>query len=223
MEDQSMANVDDENTLPKNQEFKKLTPGTYRLAVGAGGLLAMATTMTVAVMKPDVAGYALAGLVLFILLMLVVFVLENGINERGLSLQMKVLSWFAIIAFMLGTGAIMWSIVLPDLWPNTPPNLQSIRRYELPKSKIERAETGWHQTFEDDKPSRNFYQSSLTSEFLLLWDAYDGINVRIPTRGGMAQWSPGDLRTKDCTNEGCWGDIAQTIAYCKSLFREARC
>jgi hypothetical protein len=44
------------------QESKQETPTTYKWALGAGGLVTVATTAALSV-APEVAGYALAGLI----------------------------------------------------------------------------------------------------------------------------------------------------------------
>jgi hypothetical protein len=62
------------------EEFKQQTPGAYKWAVGAGGLVVAATTAALA-FKPETAGYSLSGLVLFILLIFVVISLEMGTTK----------------------------------------------------------------------------------------------------------------------------------------------
>jgi hypothetical protein len=223
-----MAHVDDENEPLRNQEFKQQTPNTYKWALGASGVVAAATPATLSI-EPDVAGYALAGLVLFILLMLVVVVLETGTTDKGPTLQVKVLSWFAVVSFILGAGAIMSSIVFKypvDLSRDTtsPTFLASIQRFELSDSKIERTgEKGWLQSFKDKRPPHNFLEVGFNSEFLSLYDNDRKINIRVPARGGVVQWSLDDLRVKDCTKGYCWADIGPATPYCKSRFRESRC
>jgi hypothetical protein len=223
-----MAQVSDKNVSLKDQNFKQQTPNTYRWALGASGVVAAATTATFSI-KPDVAGYALAGLVLFILLMLVVVVLETGTTNNGTTLQVKVLSWFAVVAFISGAGAIMSSIAFKypvDLSQDTtsPKFLASIQRFELSDSKIERTgEKSWHQGFQDKRDPYSFLEVGFNSEFLSLWDHHRQVNVRVPARGGMVQWSLDDLRIKDCTKGYCWADVGQATPYCKSLFNGSRC
>ena len=66
-----------DSTSDTKKEFERQTPGTYKWAMGAGGLVVAATTAALA-FKPETAGYSLSGLILFILLIFVVISLEMG-------------------------------------------------------------------------------------------------------------------------------------------------
>src|SRR3954468_12069287 len=137
-----------------NQQFKEQTPNTYKWALGASGVVAVATTAALSI-APEVAGYAMAGLMFFILLMFIVVNLEIGTTAnanplaQNARLQVKVLSWFATVALILGATSIMSSILLG--WPlqisiaqdtGSKKYLDSIKRYDLPKSTIERIAAG---------------------------------------------------------------------------------
>jgi hypothetical protein len=205
------------------QEFKQQTPGAYKWAVGAGGLVVAATTAALS-FKPETAGYSLSGLVLFILLIFVVISLEMGTTKlegsnplaRNARVQVTVLSWFATIAIMVGASAIISSILIR--WPldmslnentRTDSYLASIKRYELPASLIERGGAGWEEKSKRDKSVQHVFSEELfTPEFLLLSDAERGLKIRIPTQGGMLEWSRND-KFNDCDTEYCWGDVAQ--------------
>jgi hypothetical protein len=117
-----MANASEDNPGPSDEAFKRETPSTYKWALGTSGLVAMATTAALSV-KPEVAGQALAGLILFILLMFVVVSFETGTTAiadtnplvKNAQRQAMVLSWFATIALVLGAASIMSSIFVR--WP----------------------------------------------------------------------------------------------------------
>ena len=104
------------------EEFKRQTPGAYKWAVGAGGLVVAATTALLAV-QPETAAYSLSGLVLFILLIFVVISLEMGTAKledsnplaKNARRQVTLLSWFATLAIVVGASAIISSILLR--WP----------------------------------------------------------------------------------------------------------
>ncbi|MGY4378891.1 hypothetical protein ACVWZ3_006530 [Bradyrhizobium sp. i1.3.6] len=65
-----------------NQQFKEQTPNTYKWALGASGVVAVATTAALSI-APEVAGYAMAGLMFFILLMFIVVNLEIGTTANA--------------------------------------------------------------------------------------------------------------------------------------------
>ncbi|WP_027584924.1 hypothetical protein [Bradyrhizobium sp. Ai1a-2] len=206
------------------EEFKKQTPGAYKWAVGAGGLVVAATTAALA-FKPETAGYSLSGLVLFILLIFVVISLEMGTEKlegssplaKNARIQVTVLSWFATVAIIVGASAIISSILLR--WPldmslnedtRTDSYLASIERYDLPGTFFERGGPGWEEKSKKDKSVlHSFSEVLFTPEFLLLSDAArDNMKVRIPTQGGMLEWSKNE-KFNLCDTEYCWGDVAQ--------------
>jgi hypothetical protein len=103
-------------------EFKAQTPQTYKWAIGAAGLVAAAATAASAI-KPEAAGYSLGALVLFVLAVFIVISLEAGTTAsvqanpiaKNAQYQVWVLSWFSTIAFVLGAGALISSMLLQ--WP----------------------------------------------------------------------------------------------------------
>ena len=205
------------------EEFKQQTPGAYKWAVGAGGLVVAATTAALA-FKPETAGYSLSGLVLFILLIFVVISLEMGTTKlegssplaRNARIQVTVLSWFATLAIMVGAAAIIASILVR--WPldmslnentKTDSYLASIQRYELPSTFVERGGRGWEERSKKDKSvQHNFSEELFTPEFLVLSDTERHMKIRIPTQGGMLEWSYNE-KFNECDTEYCWGDVAQ--------------
>ena len=205
------------------EEFKRQTPGAYKWAVGAGGLVVAATTALLA-FQPETAGYSLSGLVLFILLIFVVISLEMGTTKledsnplaRSARRQVTLLSWFATLAIVVGATAIISSILLR--WPldmsltentRTDSYLESIARYELPSSFLERTGRGWEERSKKDRSvEHSFSEVVFTPEFLLLSDAERHMKIRIPTQGGMLEWSFND-KFNDCDTQYCWGDVAQ--------------
>ncbi|MET3991032.1 hypothetical protein ABIB94_001446 [Bradyrhizobium sp. JR7.2] len=209
-----------------NQQFKEQTPNTYKWALGASGVVAVATTAALSI-APEVAGYAMAGLMFFILLMFIVVNLEIGTTAnanplaQNARLQVKVLSWFATVALILGATSIMSSILLG--WPlqisiaqdtGSKKYLDSIKRYDLPKSTIERIAAGvWQERLlRDNSALYTYTETSFTPHFLTLWDDKRNVTVRIPTRGGMLEWSIND-KFKDCDGEYCWGDVNQATMF----------
>jgi hypothetical protein len=110
-----MADSTSNIRLPK-KKFERQTPETYKWAMGAGGLVVAATTAALT-FKPETAGYSLSGLILFILLIFVVISLEMGTAvpkeqtplARNARLQVRLLSWFATIALLIGASAIISS------------------------------------------------------------------------------------------------------------------
>lgn len=209
-----------------NQQFKEQTPNTYKWALGASGVVAVATTAALSI-APEVAGYAMAGLMFFILLMFIVVNLEIGTTAnanplaQNAQLQVKVLSWFATVALILGATSIMSSILLG--WPlqisiaqdtGSKKYLDSIKRYDLPKSTIERIAAGvWQERLlRDNSVLYTYTETSFTPHFLTLWDDKRNVTVRIPTRGGMLEWSIND-KSKDCDGEYCWGDVNQATMF----------
>jgi hypothetical protein len=205
----------------EEKEFKQQTPGAYKWAVGAGGLVVAATTAALA-FKPETAGYSLSGLVLFILLIFVVISLEMGTAKlegplaKNARIQVTVLSWFATIAIILGAAAIISSILIR--WPldmslnedkRTDSYLASIERYNLPSSFFERGGPGWEEKSKKDKSvNYSFSEVLFTPEFLLLSDGERHLKIRIPTQGGMLEWSLNE-KFNECDTKYCWGDIAQ--------------
>jgi hypothetical protein len=127
-----------------------------------------------------------------------------------------VLSWFATVAIIVGATAIILSIL--TRWPldmslnedtTTESYRASIVRYNLPMSFIERGGLGWEEKWKKDKSVRyNFSEDLFDPEFLRLKDAKRGMMIRIPTRGGMLQWSYNN-KFNECEREYCWGDSAQ--------------
>jgi hypothetical protein len=221
-----MANAAEQNVQANNQEFRQETPNTYKWALGASGLVAVATTAVLSI-APEVAGYALAGLMFFILLMFIVVNLEIGTaaNTNPLAqnaqLQVKVLSWFATIALIVGAASMMSSILVG--WPlevsmtqdtNSKKFLDSIKRYNLPQSTIERMTGGtWQEKSQrDNSIIHTFTETSFTPQFLTLLDSKRHVTLRIPTRGGMLEWSIND-RLKDCDDQYCWGDVNQATMF----------
>lgn len=223
-----MADVADQDIQANTREFKQQTPNTYKWALGASGVVAVATTAALSV-APEVAGYALAGLMFFILLMFIVVNLEIGTTAvadtnplaRNAQLQVKVLSWFATIALIVGVTSIISSVLLG--WPlaislaqdtTSKKFLDSIKRYDLPKSTIERMAAGmWQEKSQrDNSVVYTFTEASFTSQFLTLLDDKRHVTLRIPTRGGMVEWSIND-RLKDCDDQYCWGDVTQATMF----------
>jgi hypothetical protein len=215
-----------QNNQPQNYEpFRRETPGTYKWAMGAGGLVTAATTAVLAI-KPDTAGYSLSGLILFILLIFIVISLEVGTAKldktnplaKDAQLQVKVMSWFATWALMLGASAIISSIFFH--WPlpvtlgedrTTQKYLDDIIQYDLLTSYIKRGpgERRWE---EHSKNGGNllysFSEDYLTPRFLVLSDSTREIKVRIPTYGGLLQWSRNDRFDNCIDKEYCWGDTS---------------
>jgi hypothetical protein len=205
----------------QDQTFRQQTPGVYKWAMGAGGLVAAATTAALS-FKPETAGYSLSGLILFILLIFVVISLEMGTAKFDESnpiasnarLQVAVLSWFATIALVLGALAIITSILFR--WPldmslsedtTTKKYLASIKQYDLPTTYIERSTGGWVEKLERDKSVlHSFTEDRFTPEFILLSDNQRNVKIRIPTQGGMTQWSLNE-KFNNCEDEYCWGDV----------------
>jgi len=210
----------------KRDEFKRETPSTYRWAMGASGLVAVATATTLT-LKPETAGYAITGLILFILLIFIVINLEVGTTPQSnplaqnAQLQVKVLSWFATIAFIVGAIAIMSSMLLR--WPlditfyedkTTQKYLGSITRYDLPRTTIERAGMGkWQEkSHRDNSILHSFTEDNFTAQFLYLTDGQRNLKLRVPTQGGMLEWSVNDV-FRNCDLEYCWGDVDQATMF----------
>jgi hypothetical protein len=207
------------------EEFKRQTPGAYKWAVGAGGVVVAATTAALA-FKPETAGYSLSGLVLFILLIFVVISLEMGTAKlegssplaRNARIQVTVLSWFATIAIMIGATAIISSILIR--WPldmslnentTTDSYRASIARYNLPSTFLERGGLGWEEkSKKDNSVKHNFSEDRFDPEFLYLSDAERHMKMRIPTQGGMLEWSFND-KFNECDTKYCWGDVAEAM------------
>jgi hypothetical protein len=214
------------NPRPKHDEFKKETPSTYKWAMGASGLVAVATATTLT-LKPETAGYAITGLILFILLIFIVINLEVGTTPQSnplaenAQLQVKVLSWFATIAFIIGAAAVMSSMLMR--WPldmtlyedkTTQRYIGSIKRYDLPWSTIERVGMGkWQEKLHrDNSVLHSFIEDNFTAQFLYLKDNERNLELRVPTQGGMLEWSVNE-RFKDCDLEYCWGDVEQATMF----------
>jgi hypothetical protein len=211
-----------------DKKFKKQTPGTYKWVAGASGLVTAATAVSLSV-APEAAGYALAGLILFILLMFIVVSLEIGTTALDSTnplapnarLQVKVLSWFATIAFIAGAASIICSILFA--WPlplaivqdtTSKKFIESIKRYDLSRSSIERVDNGaWQEKLQRDKSIvHTFAEDSFTAQFILLSDNERRLKLRIPTRGGMVEWSINE-KFKDCDDAYCWGDVEQATMF----------
>jgi hypothetical protein len=209
-----------------DKKFKEQTPNTYKWAVGTSGLVAAATAVSVSI-APEASGYALACLILFILLMFIVVNFEIGTTTLtnpladNARLQVKVLSWFATIALIVGAASIISSILfawpLPlVLVPDTTSKkfIDSIKRYDLSKSSIERGEKGaWQEKLQRDKSVvHTFVEDTFTAQFLKLSDNERHLKLRVPTRGGMLEWSINE-RFKDCDDAYCWGDVEQATMF----------
>ena len=211
-----------------DKEFRQQTPSTYKWAVGASGLVAAATAVSLTV-APEAAAYALAGLILFILLMFIVVSLEIGTTAlantnplaQNAQSQVKVLSWFATISLIVGAASIISSILFA--WPlpfalvqdtTSKKFLESIKRYDLSKSSIERINNAaWQEKSQRDKSVvYTFVEDSLTAQFLMLSDNERHLKLRVPTRGGMVEWSINE-KFKDCDDAYCWGDVGQAIMF----------
>jgi hypothetical protein len=210
---------------PRADEFEKQTPSAYKWAVGAGGLVAAATTASLA-LKPETAGYSLSGLILFTLLIFVVISLEVGTSKpdesnplaRNAQLQVKVLSWFATFALVAGAAAIMSSMLFT--WPldmalnedkTTNKYLASIKGYDLQSTFFERRPDklgAWEEKWRrDNAVLHSFTEDHFDPHFLLLFDTERNLKVRIPTQGGMSEWSHKE-KFNNCDEDYCWGDVA---------------
>jgi hypothetical protein len=205
-------------------EFKAQTPQTYKWATGAAGIVAAAVAAASAI-KPETAGYSLAALVLFVLAVFIVISVEAGTTAnvqtnptaKNAQLQVFVLSWFATIAFILGAGALISSMLLQ--WPlnlslvedkSSQKFLDSIKQYDSPYRVVERAGSRkWQErALEDGSIVFSFFELQFDSEFLLLSDDKRGIKIRIPTQGGLMQWSLNE-KFDNCSEEYCWGDVRE--------------
>jgi hypothetical protein len=219
--------MNDLTTENKPDEFKQQTPEVYRWAMGAGGLVAAGTTAVLAY-KPDTAGYALSGLILFILLIFVVISLERGTAKfdesnpltKNARWQVQVLSWFSTMALIVAATAIISSIFTGyplelSLNEDRTSNryLASIKRYDLGQwSFFERDGQNWSEKAQRDNKIifHTFMEEYLNSQFLLLSDNVRNVKIRIPTQGGMVQWSLNE-KFNNCDDEYCWGDVGQAI------------
>ncbi len=134
---------------------------------------------------------------------------------------MKVLSWFATISFIVGAIAIMSSMLLS--WPldikfnedkTTQKYLRSIKRYDLTESTIEYvAEDKWQEKRRRDNfVLYSFTEHSFTAQFLYLKDNERNLMLRVPTQGGMLEWSVND-GFRNCYQEYCWGDLEQATMF----------
>jgi hypothetical protein len=221
IEDEHMVDVSTDN-----EKFKQQAPSTYKWAVGASGVVAAATVVSTTVL-PEAAGYALSCLILFILLMLIVVNLEIGTTAlanplaQNAQLQVKVLSWFAAIALIVGAASIISSILFA--WPlplalvqdtSSKKFLDSIKRYDLSKSSIERVGNGaWQEKLQRDKSIvHKFSEDSFTAQFLLLSDDERHLKLRVPAKGGMVEWSINE-KFRDCADAYCWGDVDQATMF----------
>ena len=222
-EDRPMVNVNSDN-----KEFKKQTPSTFKWSVGASGIVAAAAAVSGSV-APEAAGYALAALILFILLMIIVVNLEIGTAARASAsplaqnaqLQVKVLSWFATVALIVGAASIIssflfaWPLPLAIVQDTTSKKfLKSIKRYDLERSSIERVDGGaWQEKSQKDKSIvYKFTEDGLTAHFLTLSDNDRRLKLRVPTRGGMVEWSVNE-KFKDCDDAYCWGDVGHATMF----------
>jgi hypothetical protein len=87
--------------------------------------------------------------------------------------------------------------------------LASITGYDLPSSFFERGGPGWEEKAAKDKSVfHSFTEDRFTPEFLYLSDHERNLKIRIPTQGGMLEWSHND-KFNDCDTEYCWGDVVQ--------------
>jgi hypothetical protein len=87
--------------------------------------------------------------------------------------------------------------------------LASIERYNLPSSFFERGGPGWEEKSKKDKSvNYSFSEVLFTPEFLLLSDGERHLKIRIPTQGGMLEWSLNE-KFNECDTQYCWGDVAQ--------------
>jgi hypothetical protein len=216
------------DVISNDEEFKQQTPSIYKWAVGTSGLATAASAVSSSV-APETAGYALAGLVIFTLLMFIAANFEIGTTAvtntnplaQNARLQVKVLSWFATVAFIVGAASVISSLIFA--WPlplaivqdtTSKKFLESIKRYDLSKTSIDRVDNGvWQEKLQKDKSIiHTFAEDGFTAQFLMLWDNERHLKLRVPTRGGMVEWSINE-KFKDCDDEYCWGDVGQAIMF----------
>ena len=86
--------------------------------------------------------------------------------------------------------------------------LASIKGYDLPSSFFERLDSGaWEEKTRKDKIVQHaFTEDDFDPQFLLLSDIKRNVKIRIPTQGGMLQWSLNE-KFNNCQYEYCWGDV----------------
>jgi hypothetical protein len=212
--------------VAKSDEFKSQTPETYKWVIGAGGVITAATTALLAY-KPETAGYSLSATILFILLVFIVIGVEKGTSQldttnpvaKAAKIQVIFLSWFATISLSLGALAIISSILFT--WPldmslgenkTTAKYINSIKRFDTENTYFERDGSGgrgWREKLlRYDSLVHSFTETGFNGDFLWLLDKERKVTIRIPTQGGMVQWSLNDQFTQ-CGNEYCWGDVAK--------------
>jgi hypothetical protein len=220
--------INTDDPLPRNEEFRRQTPEVYKWAVGAGGLVIAATTAALA-FKPETAGYSLSGLILFILLIIVVINLEMGTAKQDESnslakmarMQVTILSCVTTFSIVVGATFITSSILFrwprdpfPDEDKTTESYLSSIKAYYLlDYSFFERDSPGPGSGWVEKLQANNSTIHTLTvdhfnGDFLTLSDPKRNIKIRIPTQGGMLEWSKNE-RFTDCDLQYCWGDVGQ--------------
>jgi hypothetical protein len=64
----------------------------------------------------------------------------------------------------------------------------------------------------DNSVLHSFAEDNFTAQFLLLKDNERNLMLRVPTQGGMLEWSL-DERFKDCDLKYCWGDVEQATMF----------
>jgi hypothetical protein len=157
----------------------------------------------------------------------IVISLEAGTNAsvqanpiaKNAQYQVWVLSWFSTIAFILGASALISSMLIQ--WPisnlslvedkTSQKFLDSIKQYDSQYKVIERVGPRSWQEREGDSIDHSFFEKRFDSQFLLLSDEKRDIKIRIPTQGGLMQWSL-NATSDSCGSEGkeyCWGDIRE--------------
>ncbi len=198
--------------------FPKETPGVYRWSVASVGFIIFAVVITT-IVQPDVAGYVSCAVIFMILLIFILFNLEKSGPKA--ERQLATLSWFASAVLMGSTLLILSSLFWS--WPlqislaqdyDSPKFLARITEYRTVDSSFIRAsDNTWKQTFlTDTKKIYSFEQRGLSPDFLLLHDDARKIFVRIPTHGGVAEWSI-NTNFDNCAHEYCWGDVGRATLH----------
>lgn len=201
------------------KDFPSQSPGVYRWAVAAVGFVSAVMGV---IASFNLANLALVGMatVFALLLIFVLFCFEKeDINTQW---QSRVLSWFASGVLVFISTALISCIFFS--WPRkiiAAPRLEAARQvenieaYDLRESSIARkaGERGvWVEYFRNiDAPTRTFQERRFTTDYILLWDESRQINIRIPTGGGVAQWTKIEP-VERCIAEPCWQDIAPVDA-----------
>lgn len=201
------------------KDFPSQAPGVYKWAVAAVGFVSAVMGIIASL---NLANLALVGIatVFALLLIFVLFCFEkDDINTQW---QSRVLSWFASAVLVFISAALISCIFFG--WPrkiSAAPRLEAARlienieAYDLRESSITRKVDDrrvWVEYYRNsDSPVRLFQERRFTSDYILLWDEDRKINIRIPTGGGLAQWTKME-QVERCTTEPCWQDIAPVDA-----------